>query len=358
MQQALLRLALPLCLAVIAGCGDLPAEYGRSHGKSVNGCQAFHDLLVARGHSVKRVRKLTAQTTGDCDVLILFNKDLVFADDASDFLGTWLTLGDNRQLLYVGRDFDASVLVWRDVQAGTAGLPDRRQHERAQKLYQQAYEELEALGAVDVAGYRFPFGGHDERDPPALFPPIRDDSQLAEGTTGSARLYLRHYPVASEFDTVEMHLGGDPLVVARPFQQGQVTVVANGSFLLNYSLLNHDHRVMAVTLADQLGSDRRIGFVEHARVGRGSDDGFDLGSTTLYNPFAFLKHRRILWTLLHWVAVGIIFVVFCSPVFGRPRVPVVVQREQFANHIRAYALMLRRTGDRAYASELLERLQR
>ena len=86
-----------------------------------------------------------------------------------------------------------------------------------------------------------------------------------EGDAGVARRHRRredrhriaqpaHAAAAAE---VLLRSGKDVLVSRRPYDESQLIVVANGSFLLNLPLVNHEHRKLAGKLIDAVGSPRK-----------------------------------------------------------------------------------------------------
>ena len=62
---------------------------------------------------------------------------------------------------------------------------------------------------------------------------------------------------------------GEPLVWAwRPYEDGgRVILVANGSFLLNLPLVNHEHRKLAASLIAEAGEPGEVVFLESGPQG-------------------------------------------------------------------------------------------
>ncbi|MFT5130788.1 MAG: hypothetical protein ACI8W8_004419 [Rhodothermales bacterium] len=60
-----------------------------------------------------------------------------------------------------------------------------------------------------------------------------------------AGLYLNHFPESLSAESL-LTVDGSPYVIRRRSDDyGDLFVVANGGFLLNYALINHDRRILA-----------------------------------------------------------------------------------------------------------------
>ena len=145
---------------------------------------------------------------------------------------------------------------------------------------------------------------------------------------------------------------GDVLVSSTPWQGSRLIVVANGSFLLNVPLVNHEHRKLAGKLIDEIGPPgQKVVFLESGSGGppiRDKDP--TLGSPTGLEIFNLWPTN---WILLHLAAVGVIFCFVRWPIFGRPRRVKRVAASDFGRHIAAEAELLKRSGDRTYATARL-----
>jgi hypothetical protein len=124
-------------------------------------------------------------------------------------------------------------------------------------------------------------------------------------------------------------------------------VIANGSFLLNLPLVNHEHRKLARNLIDEVGSGGTAVFLESGHGGppiRDRDPSPDpptgLGIFLIW---------PLNWILLHLSAAGILFCLARWPIFGRPQPLAPEPLSDFGKHVAALAELIERTGDQAFA---------
>jgi hypothetical protein len=168
----------------------------------------------------------------------------------------------------------------------------------------------------------------------------------------------------------------------RDIGQSQLLVVSNGSFLLNATLVNHEHRKLAGELIDAIGpGNRDVVFLESRQVKIDQPT----NPTPADNPFPLSgndDHTRpnepqdtdgglqirpadpppdtpnglelflvwpTNWVLLHFALIGVLFCLWKLPLFGLPRPEDPAGCSDFGRHIDAVAALLERTGDRKYA---------
>ena len=107
--------------------------------------------------------------------------------------------------------------------------------------------------------------------------------------------------------------GLTPLVtqVTKPmWNGGQILTVSNGSFLLNYPLVNHEHRKLAGRLIRACGEPGKVAFLESGPSG-----------PPVFNrePGQLPKQgtRARVLMALHWLVLGLAFCFSVFPIFGR-----------------------------------------
>ena len=148
--------------------------------------------------------------------------------------------------------------------------------------------------------------------------------------------------------------GRDPLVTRLSDKQwgdGQVIVVTNGSFVLNYPLVNHENRKLAGKLVAECGAAGRAVFIESGPGGpKVLDKEPASGDPT---ALELLKVWPLNAILLHLVILGIVFCLARSPIFGRPRELPPDSPADFGKHVAALGQLLARTQDRHYAQARL-----
>jgi hypothetical protein len=136
----------------------------------------------------------------------------------------------------------------------------------------------------------------------------------------------------------------------QPWNEGQVIVVANGSFLLNVALANRENRKLASRLIDECGEPGRAVFLEEGV------DGLPVFSEELDdqpNGFDLFRVWPLNFILGHLVVLGILFCLAKFPIFGRPRQLALGSTSDFGKHITAVGELLEKTRNTKYARQLI-----
>ena len=374
-----------LCFGCM-GSKTLTKDYGGSTGTSLNGTGVFYDLLQGLGHQMARTGQFTPTLMERADVIVFFQRSPEgIPREVESWFQTWLSMREGRVVLFVGREFDASVHFWDDVlHPSEATATDAQLSPLAQVQYNESLARLQELGSVSIAPHhsRYPFAGENELSSPVVNAEADKTATLAPSPTKGAHLYLRHHanpeppgktegasqpatgdppksPARFRTDTIEssdapgevlLRVRGAPMVMSKQVGRGKAIIVANGSFLLNYSLINHEHRMLALNLAEQLGARRNVWFVEDSRIASAAG----MAGLKFPNPLAFLFVSPINWVVIHWLLVGAAYLLYKSPIFGRPQSPVESQLHRFSSHLKAYGKLLQQTRDKDYALTLIE----
>ena len=129
--------------------------------------------------------------------------------------------------------------------------------------------------------------------------------------------------------------------------EGQVIVLANGSWVLNYPLVNHEHRKLAARLVNECGDPGKVAFVESDPGGPGV---LEREPTSGEEPWPPYPLNAI---LVHLVVLGIVFCLARFPIFGRPRELPSEPAADFGKHVAALGQLLARSRDRHYAQSRL-----
>ena len=139
---------------------------------------------------------------------------------------------------------------------------------------------------------------------------------------------------------------------------GQLLLVANGSFLLNVPLVNHEHRKLAGKLIDAIGpAGQNVVFLESGPGGPPIRDEDPTGKPP--SGLAVLTEYPYIWIFVHFAVAGVLYCFACWPIFGVPHELPRPAVSDFGKHIQAMAELLRRSRDRAFArSRLLTYRQR
>jgi len=358
-RPALALVGLLLALTVLGGCDEeLQTEYGRRRGpgsdRSVNGTAVLAELFEQAGHDVSGAHRLEPRLADQADCIVWFPDDRRPPLPAvRDWRDGWLAARAGRTLIYVGRDFDAAAWYWERI----APEAPPEQQETIRRRAEAIRESMDVL--------RGQLPDSDDCDWFTLEPNhptrrVRTLSGEADWTAGvdptrlDVELNSRLVPPA--FADVLLASDGDALVSRQTYGWGQRIVVANGSFLLNLPLVNHEHRKLAAKLIDAIGPpSQNVVFLESGRAGppigeeplSGGSDGLAVFHVWPTN-----------WILAHLVVVGVLFCAWRWPIFGTPREPEPEGRSDFGRHLDALARLLRATNDTAYAEARLDYYRR
>src|SRR5277367_5178698 len=123
---AVVAIALML---LFGGCRDrIDTTYGSASGfgeSSVNGTRVLFDMFSDRGHRVEIWEQLSPRLL-KADVIVWFPDDFEPpSSDVRSWLYDWLLAAPDRTLIYVGRDFDAAPVYWKNL-AGRVDAADKQ----------------------------------------------------------------------------------------------------------------------------------------------------------------------------------------------------------------------------------------
>jgi len=342
---------LVLICGLAAGCSsDIETSYGRRQGpgsRSVNGTAVLGEMFQQAGHKVFSWHALSPRLAERADCIVWFPNDFEPpTDEVREWLEDWLGAAPGRTLIYVGRDFDAAPWYWEQVQNGapTEQLPElqRRLTEARSQFRRQRKELSEKVECpwFTIDGNRRPrkvrsLSGDtqwtSDIDPAKLA--IELNGRLVPGPTAKVLLQSRR----------------DVLLSRDLRNASQLLLVANGSFLLNLPLVNHEHRKLAGKLIDQVGRPgQTVVFLESYAGGPPIYDKDPAARTP--SGLEILLTHPMNWLFVHFAIVGILFCFARWPIFGVPRELEAESASDFGKHVRALAALLERSGDRDYAT--------
>ena len=245
----------------------LPFIYGKRRGTvastSVNGTAVLSELYRSQGRRVGTVIRFSPALER-YDTIVWIPDDFAPPDKPHrEFLENWLANGFGRTVVYVGRDYDSAVDYWQHV---TTDAPTDAPTDQADEFLRR---QAEARARYESDRSLMPVNENVDwfvakRDAPStpvtsLSGPWADD---IDAKTAALRLNgrLELPPAESDELTFETLLAadGEPLVTritGDAWEDGQIIVVANGSFALNYALVNHENRKLAGKLIDASSVD-------------------------------------------------------------------------------------------------------
>jgi hypothetical protein len=338
-----------MCAALAVGCsGGLDTSYGTSSRRylptSINGTDVLLGMFADAGHDVSSRRILYTSTVHQIQTFVWFpNDDQAPGDDVCAFFDEWLQSGTGRTLVYVGRSFDAAPLYFRKMIA-RAPRDEQPTYRRAEKRSKDADEDADESARLACDWFEIERGvGHY----------VNELSGPWAAGVQSAKTEIEMTDQLTPTGEAEELLAGEGEVIAWRYtgsesHYNQIIVVANGSFLLNVPLVNHEHRKLAGKLIEEVGAPGRVVFLESGPGDPPIDP--EGGESPLARLFGAWPLGII---LLHSAVLGIIFCFARWPIFGRPKSPPAETITDFGHHVSALGELLERTRDRAYAFDKL-----
>ncbi|MFZ5831051.1 MAG: DUF4350 domain-containing protein [Planctomycetota bacterium] len=339
-----------LCLS-LTGCPEqLQTEYGRLSGpgasQSVNGTAVLADMFEQAGHRVRSWHALTPRLRERAECIVWFPDDFnPPGEEVRDWLGSWLLEQEGRTLIYVSREFDAAPVYWETVQP--IAPPARR------PLIASELQSSKTSFRADLRGLARPIS--TEWFDLESLPKSRrvkqlqgDDAWLSGVDPAKTDIRLFGRVVPADDAEVLLQDENEVLVSRSDYNGSQLVVVANGSFLLNFPLVNHEHRKLAGRLIETIGpAPQHVVFLESGRGGPPIRD--DDPSPEARSGLDFLLMWPVVWAFIHFSVAGILFCCARWPIFGVARQLPPDPPSDFGKHIDAVGELLERSGDEAYA---------
>ena len=355
-----LTTAVCLLLCLFApGCGrEIDTIYGRRQGPaagtSVNGTAVLARMFQEAGHTVFSRGLLSPKLHRRADCIVWFPDDFKPpAEEVRTWLEWWLEEEPGRTLIYVGRDFDAGWWYWRKIEpdASPDQLPRIRERKSAAQL--EFLAERSQIPDWEDCGW---FAVEGRRRPREVRSLGGDPEWLAGIDPARLEIELAGRVLPSPYADLLLESEGDMLVSIEPWNESQAIVVANGSFLLNLPLVNHEHRKLAGKLVRAVGPPRKT--VVFLESGAGGPSVYDRDPTARSPTGLEIFHIwPTNWILLHLAVAGIIFCFARYPIFGRPRPLGPEGTSDFGEHVRALGELFQRSRDRDYATARLSHYQ-
>jgi hypothetical protein len=358
-----------LCLASTAGCDrrtKLNTEYGKINGSkgsdSLNGVSILAKMFEERGLKVKRRTRISPRINR-YDTIVWFPDDYSCpSEEAVEALNTWLDDDSRRTLIYVGRDYDAQTDYMNAVKASA---PVEEKEELLRQIAEGKYaqddndaggmfpwfdqdlttcewfeqEKVQRRKAETVTNYRDPTSKESE------LANVELSTVLVPNLDGdwNAREWLD--ADGNDFATI---LTNDTHVF-----DGKIYVISNGSTLLNYSLINPDHRELATELIDDCNAYSDVVFLESGPRGIEVSD----SDTINHNSWAWISQPPLRYIVPHFLLWGILFCFVYFPIFGRPKRIRRKSTSSFRSHVNAMGKLLARNANQQAAINKIQNYQ-
>jgi uncharacterized protein DUF4350 len=360
--------------ALLAGRRDeiLPTVYGRRRGseasRSVNGTAVLAEFFRRAGNRVTTLSRFSPKLE-QFDVIVWVPDDFKPpSKERREWLENWLRNGSGRTVVYVGRDYNAAIDYWERM------VPQTPEAQADEALHRQAEARAEweaARSKMPTKDYACWFTARRDEKPRKIesfsgpwadgIEPkqtnVRLEGCLAMPSYDDVSTLDDPFPPAnvepllmSEQDALAFRLINDTLDTD-DWNKGKIIVIANGSFVLNYPLVNHEHRKLADQLVRECGTGRKVIFIESG------PDGPPILKKEPTGGFPTAMELLKVWPLnailLHLTVLGIVLCLSRSPIFGRPRELPADSPTDFGKHVAALGKLLARTHDRNYAQARL-----
>ena len=346
-------LALLVLFALgFAGCREkLETRYGERTGqfsaKSVNGTAVLADMFEQAGFRVTERMSLSPRLER-ADTIVWFPDDFAPPKpEVRKWLNKWLGAKPDRTLIYVGRDFDAAPWYWKQVEPD-APADQRELIRQSRALAEGAFKaDRQSIPEWDSCDW---FAVERELRSRKINVLGGDPDWTAGIDPAKLEIELNGRMLPTSDTEVVLSSRDDMLVGRQEIGKGQLFVVANGSFLLNAMLVNHEHRKLAARLIDAVGSPKgreRAAFLESGTGGPPIRD--DDPSGGMRTGLEIFQQWPTNWILMQLAVVGILFCFSKFLIFGRPVPPDPPGTSDFGKHVAAVASLLRRSRDLPFA---------
>lgn len=346
----------------------LAVGYGRRDGfhysTSVNGTGVFAEMCRKHGHKVSVVTRLSPSVRRKAQVIVWFPND--FEPPTAEqrkFFETWLEQTPDARLVYVGRDYNAAPDYWRDAQA-IAAPQDLPRIARERAMADAEWIAHRAQISKSTYGYWFASRNGQKRQSQGDFSGPWASSFDPQGTHLTLESQLA-IPIPADLTGVtdvdsDLHYesllsnGADQWAFAVEkdhWPDSKIIVISNGSFLLNYPLVNPEHRKLAENLIDTTTSypGQHVVFLQSDKGGPPvlDKDEDPEGSQMI----TFFKIWPLNIIAFHLILVGMFYCVSRSIMFGRPRDPPMENPADFGRHVTALGELMASTGNLAMAEQ-------
>lgn len=353
-------------IACLVGCqssDSLNIEYGKVIGRrgstSLNGVSVLADMYQERGLRVKSRNRISPRIY-DYNTLVWFpDRNSCPSEEAIEALDLWLSEGYMRTLVFVGRDYDCQTDYLTRV---LADAPTDQKEEILRQLAEARLLQDSRRSLVD-------FWTGETRAKCEWFEQVTLPHEKASQLSGPMASSLVSNPqLGSSGPQLEMgtllapRTGKDkgdwqsqslldadghefafclslPVNRYDESNENKILVVSNGSFLLNFALVDPVNRQLAGKLIDESAGFGDVLFLES---GPGEIKVSD-SDTINQNSWAWIAEAPLRYIVPHFLMWGILFCFVFFPIFGRPRKRETDTTSNFRNHVNAIGKLFGRS---------------
>ena len=394
-RDQVIRFAVSVVLVALillpSGCNfGTDFTYGKSADQSVNGLSVFANLLRERGHTVSRKRRLTKRVDKFDTIVWAPDNERFPPENVAAWIEQWMGKSTSKVLIYVGRSYDATLPYYQGkFDNATIENRDQWQRELAEQVMQKRrydydydwrfptgtdppdafwFERYDKEPKVDASKIGGPWASDIDStaidlDCDQLLKPL-EDYNIEEATPvldietddGEADYYEYSYQ-DDEFREDEIKVKHLLTVDGKPFAfelstdenpGRKVIIISNGSFLLNFPLMQPENQKLASKVADEAIGD--VVFLESdyrwPRVGGQANDPALRWTWIGQAPMNYIVPHFLFW--------GVLYCFAFYPNFGRPKRVQFHPPKAFRSHVQAVAAILRRSKEKSWARQLVD----
>jgi len=383
--------------ALLLGCGcgnrDIDTDYALPFfDSSINGTTVFEDLCKKSGHHVRKSGFLKEKSNDEILVWFCWNRQTVPVHTLQK-LSDWLNEKPDRTIVYVGRAFESDREYWDKI---IPDIPDEASKHRAKTRRDAATFELRHFLDRDDPSVKHKVESKEKIEPEEenkkkkskkdddktkIEPKKNDIFQMqplkeefvVRSLSGKENwihgidvdkiqwsLFEDLLPVEdgnNDFETL-LESEGHQIAISTKFQKGRLICVNNGGFLLNYQLINHEHRKLANRLIHEFGDTPKKIFFLYSGHEIVEIQWVEERVSSFDMVIQFLQIWPFSVIFWQFILLGIIFCFYQWPIFGRPKKLPQKEHVNFGEHITAYADLLSSTGDEAFVKKQVEQHQK
>ena len=359
---------LLLTAFLFLGCEPkIETGYGRSSGpgftSSLNGTGVLHQMIEGSGFPVDRYSKMSPRWDSYQTVFWIPDYSLPPTQDHISWVEWWMRKRDQRTLVYVARDYDATISYW-DQLCGQAEAGSENETVLRKKYHQQLVDTYQRMPLMDGS----PSCSWFQLEPHSYTKAEKIDGPLAEAVqTDTLNLQYSSLPEPrnvrnkGEYNSyeVEILLNVDerPMVYKlhhRRLGFGRVIIVGNASFLLNLPLTNPANQQLAEALIGLATEKNYPGesvlFIENNNelpiLKR------DIPET--HSTWTWITKKPLRYIVPNTLFCSLLFCFVYFPIFGRARKTKPDQTANFKDHVDALGQLLKRTGKDSEAQTWIE----
>ena len=362
---------------------DLDSVYGKRAGRgasgSVNGTRVLAEMYAKNGHKLRTLSRLSPGINERAEVIVWIPDSFEPPDKKQrDFLEGWLKQGRGRTLIYIGRDYDAAGEYYQKImpllspdqkstfkrfEAEAKADYDNRRWEMPQEEYARWFtirrdgtrhvaKQLQGTWAegIDSAKAEILIEGR-------LDPPVESDRKKKQD---DPPLPATVEPLLWSDQDGDGYEPEDAIITkitdAAFGDNGQIIVVTNGSFVLNYPLVNHEHRKLAAKLVDQCAPGASVAFIE-SRNGEPTVFDKEPEAEAGAGLLEIAKQWPLNAIVVQCILLGIIYCLSRAAIFGRARELPSEASADFGKLVTALGQLMQRSKDRAYAEQRITQYQ-